>query len=266
MPAASPVRLSRVFLAPCRRGAAARCPACGSRARRSPPDEPPARGCEHRRAFRRGAWTNVLAGDRRLPRPTSRGLSRRAHALRLSCSRSPPQTETIRPEQRPEEARTALADLADSGLTSDVLAMHDFEWSLAAFRRRRDAAEAAVGDAVDLDTLVRDIADPRYRLAAFVDLGAVPSSVGTPKRASVATPSSPSASSSAVPTTGDRVAGAQAVLRLLIDAGPPRLADAAAQAIALMPSASDRAKASADLAARDAGGRRRGASIRRARG
>ena len=49
--------------------------------------------------------------------------------------------------------------------------MHDFEWSLAAFKTAGDDAKAAAGDAVDLDMIIRDVSDPRYRLAAFIDLG-----------------------------------------------------------------------------------------------
>src|SRR5258707_761347 len=183
-----------------------------------------------------------LAGDRASSTIDKQKAYRTARDLMRQIARIAGEGEAIRPDQRPEDARAALTDLANSGLTADVIALHDFQWSLAAFGTGAKDSAGAVGQTVDLDALVRDIADPRYRIAAFVDLARIElqrhAEARVRRYAKLAT-----GEAEAVVDGSDRAAGALAVIRLLRDAGPERYAAAVIQAVALMPSAAARAEA-----------------------
>src|SRR4051794_36460687 len=62
----------------------------------------------------------VLAGDRAATPGDKQKAYRLAHDIMRQLQRIAADSETIRAEQRPEDARAALADLGNSGLTSDV--------------------------------------------------------------------------------------------------------------------------------------------------
>jgi poly(beta-D-mannuronate) C5 epimerase len=193
------------------------------------------------------ASEGILAGDRASAVADKQKAYRGARDVFRQLQQIAAQTGMIRPDQRPEDARAALADFAASGMTSDVLALHDFAWSLAAFSATDAASEQSVGDLVDLDMIVRDMSDPRYRVAAFVDLGRAElqrkADARVRRYVKLAL-----AEIQSVASADDRTAGTLAVLRLITDAGPQSYQGAAEQVITLIPAAAARARASSDVA------------------
>ncbi|HEY9212780.1 MAG TPA: NosD domain-containing protein [Ancylobacter sp.] len=156
-------------------------------------------------------------------------------------------TEPVRPDERPEDARAALAMLDDAGLGGDALTLHEFSWMVAAIRDDQPDPNELAGAFVRLDELANDLALPRNKVAAFVALSRVELTLGRDVRmlryaklavGQLAQIEDPTA----------RGAGAQSILRLAQDAGVGRMPSTVQATLGFIPSAQARARAASDLA------------------
>lgn len=156
-------------------------------------------------------------------------------------------TEPVRPDERPEDARAALAMLDDAGLGGDALTLHEFSWTVAAIREDQPDTGALAGSFVRLDELANDLVLPRDRVAAFVALSRIELMLGRDVRmlryAKLAV-----GQLMLIEDPVERSAGAQSVLRLAQDAGVTRMPTTVQATLGFIPSAQVRARAASDLA------------------